>query len=1150
MGDTLHDILEHAAVGVISADAERRIQKANSASCSMLARNAEELLGADFAALSDAGHNAQCLEHIETIRRTGEAGFVAENPLRRRDGSVIWVRFRVTALRATDGSIQGFGAIVEDITAEKAAAVAHTAPLAEERAVRDADDLVQARFRSLFEAMPGAYIVLESDSFRVVGVSDLFLTVTGTERQDLVTRRFFDVFPTPSAGVPPRAVASLHESLNRVRTTGVREEMPLQYWTTRSGGESQGGAEERVFSWLNAPVLNAAGEVEYVIHRTEDVTDRELGRDRLARTLKLQRTAQRTARLGVWQMDVSSGLVTWSEEACTILDLPQGHVSSLHGALSFVLPDGRPELRSAFKTCVRKATSFATDLEIVSKRGWRKSIRIAGQAERDERGRVRAITGSLQNISDRRAREEANHRLADRLAAQVGGITDAFLSLDKAFRITYANPMALRILGLAQGAALGRPLWERPGFAEDGPFATQLRAAIEEQATKRFDEFLAPTGEWLEVHAFPTVGGLTVTLHDVTGRRREQEKLRLLEACMARMNDMVMITEAHSSDEPSPRIVFVNDAFLRRTGYTREEIYGRTPRMLQGPATQRAELDRIGAAVAAGQPVRAELINYSKSGEEYWVEVDIQPVEDGDGHVMHWVAVERETTERRLYQAQLEDKAELLNQVQDGILVRGMDGRISFANRSAERLYGWAPGEMLGQEMHVIYEDPGIAAGPLAELMKSGHWSGQLPQRRRDGTKLIVQARAKLMRNADGTPRAVLGVTTDITERLELEAKLRQSHRLEAVGQLTGGVAHDFNNLLTVIIGNAEILMESLGHDEELREMAEMTMSAAERGAALTSRLLAFSRKQALDPKVVDVNLLLSGLGRMLQRTIGEHIDLKILLSEDIWHAVIDPPQLENAVLNLCINARDAMPNGGSLTVETRNIDLDSGYARSVGDLKPGRYVMITVSDTGTGMTPDVVAQAFEPFFTTKEVGQGSGLGLSMVYGFMKQSGGHVTIYSTPGIGTSVRMYLPHSQSDSATLPLSAPVKQAGGSERILLVEDDLMVREHVTAQLRELGYAVTPAPNAAEALARLKDGGGFDLLFTDIVMPGKINGLELAAESRRLQPGLHVLLTSGYTEHGIAHHNAADPGVRLLSKPYRRRELAEAVRRVLDAVP
>jgi signal transduction histidine kinase/ActR/RegA family two-component response regulator len=383
----------------------------------------------------------------------------------------------------------------------------------------------------------------------------------------------------------------------------------------------------------------------------------------------------------------------------------------------------------------------------------------------------------------------------------------------------------------------------------------------------------------------------------------------------------------------------------------------------------------------------------------------------------------------------------------------------------------------------------------------------------------------------------------------ELNVRLRQSQKMEAVGQLTGGVAHDFNNLLTVIIGNSELVADGLRDRPALRNLAEMTVKAAERGAELTSRLLAFSRRQPLDPKPSDINRQIADMDPMLRRTLGEHIEIELVRGGGLWKAMVDPGQLENAILNLCLNARDAMPNGGRLTIETANAHLDAAYAASQSEVEPGQYVMIAVSDTGTGMDAATLERAFEPFFTTKDVGKGSGLGLSMVYGFVKQSRGHVRIYSESGQGTTVRLYLPRADGEAqAGAPAAAPAEADRGSGRILLVEDDALVRENAAELLRSLGYDVVPAANGPEALAVLEKGEAFDLLLTDVVMPGGLNGRELAERAHALRPGLLVLYTSGYTENAIVHHGRLDRGVELLAKPYRRQDLAAKVRAVLAA--
>ena len=383
----------------------------------------------------------------------------------------------------------------------------------------------------------------------------------------------------------------------------------------------------------------------------------------------------------------------------------------------------------------------------------------------------------------------------------------------------------------------------------------------------------------------------------------------------------------------------------------------------------------------------------------------------------------------------------------------------------------------------------------------------------------------------------------------EAEVQLRQSQKLEAVGQLTGGLAHDFNNLLTVILGNAELLADELRDQDHLRRLAEMTANAAERGAELTSRLLAFSRKQPLQPRVLDVSAqLLHSLEGLLRRTLAETITLRIERAENLWLAEIDPSQMESALLNIVLNARDAMPDGGSITIRIENADLDDDDVLSDPDLNAGQYIMITVTDTGQGMSEETLARVFEPFFTTKEVGRGSGLGLSMVYGFVKQSGGHVRICSEPEKGTSVTLYFPRSQGEGDQRQIDSKAHEiAFGTEIILVVEDDELVRQHVRTTLLELGYRVVEAADGPQAIEMLKQTLDVDLLFTDIILPGGMNGRVLADAAQAIRPELKVLFTSGYTEDTIIHHGRLDPEVELLSKPYRRSQLAEKLRKVLD---
>ena len=419
---------------------------------------------------------------------------------------------------------------------------------------------------------------------------------------------------------------------------------------------------------------------------------------------------------------------------------------------------------------------------------------------------------------------------------------------------------------------------------------------------------------------------------------------------------------------------------------------------------------------------------------------------------------------------------------------------------------------------------------------------------RRANAELADRARALILVNRS--------LEEQIAHREKAEAALRQAQKMEAVGQLTGGVAHDFNNLLQVVLGSLDRLRARVRRGEgapgtDLEPLIEAAMRGAQRAAILTQRLLAFSRRQPLAPKPIDVNRLVGGMSDLLGRTLGEAVRIETMLAGGLWRVSADENQLENALLNLAVNARDAMPAGGRLTIETANVHLDESFARTSESVRPGEYVLIAVTDTGTGMTQDVLDKVFEPFFTTKDIGQGTGLGLSQVYGFIRQSGGHVTLYSAPGRGTTVKLHLPRlTAAGEPAEPAGEAAPVSGGSalECVLVVEDEHDVRALTVAMLRDLGYAVREAADGPSALAVLRRHGDIRLLFTDVGLPGGLNGRQLAEAARQMQRGLRVLFTTGYARDGIVHHGRLDPGVELIGKPFTAVELAHKVRGLLDA--
>jgi signal transduction histidine kinase/CheY-like chemotaxis protein len=447
------------------------------------------------------------------------------------------------------------------------------------------------------------------------------------------------------------------------------------------------------------------------------------------------------------------------------------------------------------------------------------------------------------------------------------------------------------------------------------------------------------------------------------------------------------------------------------------------------------------------------------------------------------------------------------------------------------------------------YDIEGIAKGFLAliSLALTAAMLLMLPRLMVLPTRIQLQQAYAALDEEVRLRRSAEAMVQRFREIEATESQVRQAQKMEAIGQLTGGVAHDFNNILTVITGTIEILGEAVKDRPHLAQIANMIAAAAARGADLTQHLLAFARRQPLQPHSVDVNALIVEAARLLQPTLGEQIEIESMLAHDSAPALIDPSQLSTAILNLALNARDAMPNGGRLTLETKNVVLDENYAAMSNDVKPGDYIMIAVSDSGKGIPANQLEKVFEPFYTTKDIGKGSGLGLSMVYGFVKQSNGHIRIYSEEGHGTTVKLYLPQAAGVADALPAKAGIAEfERGDESILIVEDDALVREYVVTQISRLGYDTLAASNGAEALAIINGPERIDLLFTDVIMPGGMNGRQLAIEAQLLRPGLKILYTSGYTENAIVHHGRLDVGVLLLPKPYVSSDLARMIRTAL----
>jgi PAS domain S-box-containing protein len=628
------------------------------------------------------------------------------------------------------------------------------------------------------------------------------------------------------------------------------------------------------------------------------------------------------------------------------------------------------------------------------------------------------------------------------------------------------------------------------------------------------------------------------TNNDITEKYLAQEAHEYLTAIVRSTDDAIVSKNLESI------VTSWNDAAERIFGYSADEMLGHSIAVLFTPETVHEEAAILEQIKRGERVAPYETVRRHKDGRHVPILVTVSPIKNESGQIIGATKIARDVTERKQSEERFRS---IFNSVGEGIFITDVaSGKYLDVNEAGAAMFGYRPDELVG------HSGKGV---PVEARREAQAWLdtaalGARPQRlewqctAKDGR--VFWAEVSLRLDSIGEQNVVVTVFRDATERQAIEEQLRQSQKMESIGNLTGGMAHDFNNLLGIIIGNLDLLRETRPDDDEIADLSGEALDAAMRGADLTRRLLAFARRQPLQTEQIDISRLATDTVQLLRRVLGEQIEISLRFGQDVCAVIADPAQLQAALTNLANNARDAMPKGGRLIIATGHRQLDADYAALHAEVVPGDYAMIEVTDTGTGMSPDVMRQIFEPFFTTKERDKGSGLGLSMVFGFMKQSGGHVSVYSEVGVGTTFRLYLPcHHETVPEEEIAVPPVASAGGGETILVVEDNSGLRRIVVRQLKELGYRVKEAENSAEALPIIEKGP-VDLLFTDIVMPGGTDGFELMRVAIERRPALKVLLTSGFPETKLD-EQVDTARVRLLVKPYRKVDLARLVRETLD---
>lgn len=779
----------------------------------------------------------------------------------------------------------------------------------------------------------------------------------------------------------------------------------------------------------------------------------------------------------------------------------------------------------------------------------REAARAEEEAVRAEEEATRAEEETLRAEEEAaRAEQEALRaaRESERVERVLASITDAFMVLDRQWRITYMNERAAALVNGRAADYIGRSHWEAFPESVGSPFDKAYRRAMAEGLPVRVEAFYPPIAKWLQVNAYPSAEGLTIVGQDVTDRIRAHEATVRLAAIVSSSEDAIV------SKQLDGTVITWNAAAERIFGYTAAEMIGQTVYRLIPPELHDAERAAL-RRVSRGDPVEfSETERIRKDGRRIHIALTLSPVRDPSGQVVGAASIKRDITQRKEAETALaeanaksRDLAQALDTAQ--AIIRDLDGRITYWSSGSARLYGWTAEEAAGRLAHELLQSafPAAPAEIHASLLARDRWEGEVVHVAKDGRRVNVASQWVLIRDEAGVPRSITEVNTDITARRQAEERLRQSDRMEVVGQLAGGVAHEANNQMTVVLGATEFLLARSDLPEVARSDLEQVRGAAERTAAITAQLLAFSRRQVLQLQVLDLDDVVQGLDGMLRRALGERSTLRLALEGGSSRVKADPGQLAQVLLNLVLNARDAMPLGGQLLIETKAIELTEQYAEGHPgvEIRAGHYVVLSISDTGHGISADTMRHLFEPFYTTKPVGKGTGLGLATVYGIIKQSGGYVWVYSEPGHGTTFKVYLPVEEG-SVQPATAAPTPERASGEYVLLVEDEPAVRYMTSRALKEHGYTVLEASTGPEALKLVEQANGaLDLIITDVIIPG-LDGTELARRAARVKPDLPILFMSGYTDDDIVRRGLLDPDQPFLQKPFTPDAL---VRRVAD---
>ena len=1175
VADRFGRFFELAPDAIIVVDDKGTIVLVNAQTETLFGHRRADLVGKKIEMLMPEGIRVQHRKH--------RAGYVAKPRMRpmgqslelmglARDGREIPIEISLSPIETPEGLL--VAAAVRDITERKQA----------EAALRESE----ARYRDLFETSPIGF--WEEDYSAVKHLIDRLKAKGVTDFRDYfhkhpkTLKKAVEAIATIDVN---QATLNIHGATDKaafvVRRSAYRETMH-EYYIDELAALAEGNRRIVTESPLdrvdgsrtmirNIMILPEAYRESWarLVTSEEDITERKQAEDGLRESEARLRRAQEIARIGSFEWDEKADeSIHRSEEICDIYGVsPDDGIRTIDDFMDLIHPDDRDRIRAAYAE--RRGSGEGYDLEFRIRRpdgGTRHLHEISSPVFDDAGVHVRS-SGTVQDITERvRADEalrasEAGLAAAQRIARLGNWEWDVeagrTIWSDELYRIMGADP-AEAIISDDRFDGFVHPddrdtvrAINRTASKTGEPSSVDYRIVRPDGVVRHIHE-QAQTTEWNDGKAVRVVG----TAQDITERKLAEAALRESERSL--INAQRLARVGHWQWQIDSDTAILSDEIYR--------IVGRSGDTFDGTAQQYRDLiypDDLEILLSAGRSVQTSHTHYNNEyrivrpdGSLRHVNETAEATVDPVSGSVRLIGAVQDITVRKQADEALRESEERLRVFMDNspaaVALKDGEGRYRLVNKRFEDWYGFRSDDVLGKTVGDLFpkSDADAYAASEREVLETVKMiEREYEVAFADGTRHHLAIATFPVFDADGRPVGVGSIDTDVTEQRQTATQLRQAQKMEAVGQLTGGIAHDFNNLLAVIAGNLELLDEAVEGHPEAQELLRWAIDAADDAATLTQRLLAFSRRQPLRPQIVEVNDMVRGLLNLLRRSLGEVVEIGTALADDPWPTLVDAGQLESALLNLVLNARDALPAAGSglITIETANVVLDVDDASEVGDIEPGDYVVLMVSDTGRGMAPEVLDRAFEPFFTTKGVGEGSGLGLSMVYGFAMQSGGQARIDSEEGRGTAAKLYLPRAVKSNQ--PAAAPAREPnvrGDGEKVLVVEDDDKVRDLAVKVITGLGYTVCAAADGTIALDMIEKASDIDVMVTDIVLPSGMSGRELAEVVAARRPKLKVIYTSGYPADVISHGGKLDDGVVLLSKPYRREVLAQALHQALGA--